>query len=67
MEKSQKEYNSDVSQAMNAAMSDPKYWARKRSKWDEWGSPVGLSLGWAIFVVSSGVFLYLLHLAGLLK
>lgn len=62
-----KERESDVSQAMNAAMSDPRYWARRRSKWDEWGSPVGLSLGWAIFIVSSGLFLYLLHLADLLN
>lgn len=66
MEKTQKEYNLDVEQAINAAMSDSKYWARKRSKWDEWGSPVGLSLGWAIFAVSSAFVIYLFHLSGLL-
>ncbi len=37
----------------------------RRSRWDEWGSPVGLSLGWALFIVPLGLFLYLLHLAGL--
>ena len=66
MEKSQKDLNADVSDAINAAMSDPKYWARRRSKWDEWGSPVGLSLGWAIFVISSAFVIYLLHLSGLI-
>lgn len=37
----------------------------RRARWDEWGSPVGLSLGWALFIVPLGLFLYLLHLAGL--
>ncbi|TSC59689.1 MAG: Uncharacterized protein LiPW15_709 [Parcubacteria group bacterium LiPW_15] len=49
--------------------ADERYWLERsprRRKWDEWGSPVGLSLGWAIFIVSIGFFLYLLHLAGLL-
>ena len=66
MEKSQKDYSADVSDAINAAMSDPKYWARRRSKWDEWGSPVGLALGWAIFVISSAFVIYLLHISGLI-
>jgi|GEM_PF-2289455 len=50
--------------------ADERYWLDRkypRRKWDEWGSPVGLSLGWAIFIVSTGFFLYLLHLAGLLQ
>lgn len=38
----------------------------KRSHWDEWGSPVGLSLGWALFIIPIGIFLWLLHLAGLI-
>ncbi len=48
---------------------DERYWLERkmpRRRWDEWGSPVGLALGWAIFLVSIGFFLYLLHLAGLL-
>jgi hypothetical protein len=36
----------------------------RRSRWDEWGSPVGLGLAWALFIVPLGLFLYLLHLAG---
>lgn len=38
----------------------------KRSHWDEWGSPVGLMLAWAPGLIAIGVFLYLLHLAGLM-
>jgi hypothetical protein len=38
----------------------------RRSHWDEWGSPVGLSLGWALFIIPLGLFLYFLHLAGLI-
>lgn len=64
--KAKSQDNSDrVGEGIISAMSDPKYWARKRSKWDEWGSPVGLALGWAIFIVSSAFVIYLLHLAGL--
>ena len=44
-----------------------EYWAKRRWKWDEWGSPVGLGLAWALFVIPLGLFLYLLHLAGLLR
>lgn len=46
--------------------SEHEYWAKRRWRWDEWGSPVGLGLGWALFIVPVGLFLYLLHLAGLL-
>jgi len=49
--------------------ADTRYWLERKSprrRWDEWGSPVGLALGWAIFLVSTGLFLYLLRLAGLL-
>ena len=56
----------DVERAIQAAMSDPKYWAKRRSKWDEWGSPVGLGLAWTLFIIPIGIFLLLLHLAGLL-
>lgn len=48
-------------------LEEPDYWFKsRRHRWDEWGSPVGLSLGWAIFIVSTGLFLYLLRVAGLL-
>ena len=46
---------------------DVDYWSKRvRYHWDEWGSPVGLSLGWAIFVISSAFVIYLLHLSGLI-
>jgi hypothetical protein len=67
MEKEEKkEFTSDIEQGMKAAMSDPRYWARRRSKWDEWSSPVGLGLAWTLFIVPLGLFLVLLHMAGLL-
>ena len=62
-----KQYSDGVEQAIKAAMSDPKYWARRRNKWEEWGSPVGLGLGWALFIVPLGLFLWLLHIAGILQ
>lgn len=61
-----KQLEKDVEKAVYDSMSDPKYWARKRYRWDEWGSPVGLALGWAIFIIPLGLFLYLLHLSDLL-
>jgi len=49
-------------------LEEPDYWWKpRRHRWDEWGSPVGLSLGWALFIVPLGVFLWLLHLAGLFR
>jgi len=60
-----KQLNDEVGGAVYKSMADPRYWARKRAKWDEWGSPVGLSLGWAIFICSAGIFIYLLHISGL--
>jgi len=64
-----KEFNKAMEEAVQKQMlEEPNYWLKgRRSRWDEWGSPVGLALGWAIFIVSTGVFLYLLHLAGLLR
>jgi len=35
--------------------------------WFSWESPTGLSLGWAIFFVSTCLGIYLLHLAGVIK
>jgi hypothetical protein len=36
---------------------------RAWGSWFSWGSPVGLSLGYALFVISTGILVYLLHLA----
>ena len=66
MDTEKKDYAERVEKAVIGAMSDEKYWARRRWHWEEWGSPVGLSLGWALFVVSTGFTLYLLHLAGII-
>ena len=47
--------------------SDEEYWAKRRTKWHECESPIGLSLGWALFIVPLGLFIELLHLAGVIK
>jgi hypothetical protein len=47
--------------------AEEEYWAKRRFKWSEWGSPVGLGLAWTLLVVPLGLFLYLLHLAGFLR
>ncbi|HBD24582.1 MAG: hypothetical protein A2566_03455 [Candidatus Zambryskibacteria bacterium RIFOXYD1_FULL_40_13] len=64
----QKEFNKAHEEALQKQMLEEPYdWSKpRRHRWDEWGSPVGLALGWAIVLVSTGFFLYLLHLAGLL-
>ena len=54
MSEKENEYNYDHSEAM-------KYW-RSWGSWFSWGSPVGLGL----FVIAVGVFLVLLHFAGLI-
>lgn len=61
-----KKFTEEVDEAVLNSVKDVKYPLWRRSKWDEWGSPVGLSLGWALFIIPIGVFLYLLHLAGLI-
>ena len=62
----QKKLTNDVEKAVYESMSDPRYWARKRAKWDEWGSPVGLTLAWALFIIPIGIFIWLLHISGLI-
>lgn len=61
-----KKFADEIDKAVLDKAGDLDYWMKRRSHWDEWGSPVGLSLGWALFIISLGAFLYLLHLAGLL-
>jgi len=34
--------------------------------WSSWASPIGLSLGIGILLISVGLFCYLLHLANLI-
>lgn len=63
-----KEFNKAFDEATKKKMlEEPDIWFKpRRQRWDEWGSPVGLSLGWALFIIPLGVFLWLLHLAGLI-
>lgn len=60
-----KQFADEVDKAVMSSVKDYPMW--RRSHWDEWGSPVGLSLGWALFIIPLGLFLWLLHLAGLIK
>lgn len=63
-----KEFNKAMEEAwQKKALEEPDYWWKpRRQRWDEWGSPVGLSLAWTLFIVPLGFFLYLLHLSGIL-
>ncbi|AKM78686.1 TPA: hypothetical protein DDZ49_02490 [Candidatus Wolfebacteria bacterium] len=64
----QKEFDKAHEDALQKKMlEEPDYWFKaRRQRWDEWGSPVGLGLVWALFIIPLGFFLLLLHLAGLL-
>ena len=59
-----KQFADDVDKAVMDSVKDFPMW--RRSHWDEWGSPVGLTLAWAPGLVCVGVFLYFLHLAELI-
>jgi len=63
-----KEFNEAMEKSVQKQLlEEPDIWYKpRRHRWDEWGSPVGLSLGWALFIIPLGVFLYLLQLAGLI-
>jgi hypothetical protein len=48
-------------------LEEPDYWFKsRRQRWDEWGSPVGLGLAWTLLIIPLGIFLYLIHIAGIL-
>lgn len=65
MDKDQKkQFAEEIDKAVMDSVKDYPMW--RRSHWDEWGSPVGLTLAWAPGLIAIGVFLYLLHLAGLI-
>lgn len=42
------------------------YWPmqnwRAWGSWFSWGSPVGLGLGYALVIISTGLFIWLIHL-----
>lgn len=61
-----KKFAQEVDEAVLNSVKESKFPLWRRSHWDEWGSPVGLTIAWALFIIPIGVFLYLLHLAGLI-
>ena len=67
MEKEErKQYEEEIERSVMESIKNTPYPLYRRSHWDEWGSPVGLTLAWAPGLVCVGVFLWFLHLAGLL-
>lgn len=62
-----KEFNKAFEEKVKQKMLEEPdiWWKPRRSHWDEWGSPVGLSLCVALSLISLGLFLWLLHLAEL--
>jgi len=62
-----KEFSKAHEEAMQKKLlEEPDYWFKpRRQKWDEWGSPVGLSICTALSLISVGIFIYLLHLSGI--
>ncbi len=64
-----KEFNKALEEATKKKLlEEPDIWFNaRRQRWDEWGSPVGLMLSWALFIIPLGIFLWLLHLAGLIR
>lgn len=62
MDKEQKkQFADEVDKAVMDSVKDYPMW--RRAHWDEWGSPVGLTIAWAPGLICIGVFLYFLHLA----
>jgi hypothetical protein len=57
MEELQKKHDAHVRHG-----GDMKNW-RAWGSWFSWGSPIGLSLGYGITIVSTGLFIWLLALA----
>ncbi len=64
-----REFNQAMEESVQKKLlEEPDYWwKRRRSRWDEWDSPVGLGLAWTLFILPIGIFLWLLHMAGLIK
>lgn len=63
-----KEFNKAIEETIQKKMlEEPDLWFKqRRQRWDEWGSPVGLGMAWTLFIIPAGLFLYLLHLSGLI-
>jgi len=57
---------STMTNELNNKAEDWKY-SKEAMNWYGWGSPVGLSLGFAVTVLSVGGFIALLHVAGVIR
>lgn len=65
-QKFDRDIEENVMKSVLKSAQEEKFPLWRRSHWDEWGSPVGLGLNFALFIIPLGIFLYLLHLAGLI-
>lgn len=57
-------------QAKYKTHDERRQWALDHWKawgsWFSWGSPVGMGIGWFLFIVGLGIFLYLIGHVGLI-
>lgn len=53
----------------NETNNDAESWkySKEAMNWYGWGSPIGLSLGFAVFILSCGGLAVLLHVAGMIR
>ena len=53
----------------NETNDDSEAWkySKEAMNWYGWGSPVGLSLGFSLFILAIGGFIVLLHVAGVIR
>ncbi len=47
--------------------ADAWKYSKEAMNWHGWGSPVGLGLGFSLFILPIGVFVLLLHFAGVIR
>lgn len=47
--------------------TDAWKYSKEAMNWYGWGSPVGLGLGFSLFIIPIGLFLLLLHSAGVIR
>ncbi|AKM81941.1 TPA: hypothetical protein DD449_02430 [Candidatus Berkelbacteria bacterium] len=67
MDKEEKQkFSQAIEENLLESARNDKYPLWRRSHWDEWGSPVGLTIAWALFIIPIGITLWLLHLANII-
>lgn len=47
--------------------ADALKYSKEAMNWYGWGSPVGFGLGFSLFILPIGVFVLLLHFAGVIR